>query len=233
MDIEVLGIDLGKRVCSLAGLNKDGVVAFRKRTQRFRLLDFLAKLEPCVVAMEACGGAHHIGRFCLEHGHAPRLMSPLYVRPYVKVHKNDDRDAEAIAEAATRPTMPFVAIKTDEQLDLQALHRVRERLVSNRTRLINQTRGFLMERGIRVGTGRHVFQGALRKLITDTSNDLSARMMEIVSEMAAELQAINDRIGALDAEIRTLARADADMCRLMEITRCRTDHSQCPRCRHW
>ncbi|MEO4045190.1 transposase [Hoeflea sp. CAU 1731] len=104
MDIKVLGIDLGKNVCSLAGLDETGAVVFRKRLQRHRLLDFLDTLPPCVVAMEACGGAHHIGRFCLEKGHEPRLMSPLYVRPYVKVHKNDDRDAEAIAEAATRPT---------------------------------------------------------------------------------------------------------------------------------
>lgn len=138
MDIKVLGIDLGKTVCSLAGLDNAGAVVFRKRIQRHRLMDFLVELPPRVVAMEACGGAHHIGRLCLQNGHEPRLMSPLYVRPYVKkVHKNDDRDAEAIAEAATRPTMSFVAIKSGEQLDLQALHRARERLVSDRTRLIN------------------------------------------------------------------------------------------------
>jgi transposase len=104
----VLGIDLGKSVCSLAGLDATGVVVFRKRLQRNRLLSFIEKLRPCDVAMEACGGAHHIARHCLQHGHEPRLMSPLYVRPYVKVHKNDDRDAEAIAEAVTRPTMSFV-----------------------------------------------------------------------------------------------------------------------------
>ncbi|QPZ93397.1 IS110 family transposase [Thioclava electrotropha] len=125
MDIKVLGIDLGKAVRSHAGLDKAGAVVFRKRLQRHRLLDFLIPLPPCLVAMEACGGVHHIGRFCLEKGHEPRLMSPLYFRPYVKVYKNDDRDAEAIAEAATRPTVSFVAIKSEEQLDLQALHRVR------------------------------------------------------------------------------------------------------------
>ena len=137
MDIAVLGIDLGKTICSLAGQDKSGAIVFRKRIQRYRLLDFLANLSPCIVAMEACGGAHHIGRFCAELGHEPRLMSPLYVRPYVKVHKTDDRDAEGIAEAATRPTMSFVAVKTEEQLDLQALHRARDRLINNRTRLIN------------------------------------------------------------------------------------------------
>jgi transposase len=100
-------------------------------------------------------------------------MSPPYVIPYVKVHKNDDRDAEAIAEAVTRPTMPFVAIKSEEQLDLQALHCSRERLAHNRTRLINQAPGFLMERGIRIGQGRHVFQRALSGLIADRPEDLS------------------------------------------------------------
>lgn len=217
MDIKVLGIDLGKTVCSLAGLDEAGAVVFRKRLQRHRLLDFLATLPPCVVGMEACGGAHHIGRFCLEKGHEPRLMSPLYVRPYVKVHKNDDRDAEAIAEAATRPAMSFVAIKSEEQLDLQALHRARERLVSDRTRLINQGRGFLMERGIRVGTGRHVFQKELARLAVEGAADLSPRMRLLVTDMASELDVINDRVTAIDAEIKALARTDADMQRLMEI----------------
>ena len=217
MEIAVLGIDLGKTVCSVAGLDGSGAVVFRKRIQRFRLLDFLAKLPTCVVAMEACGGAHHIGRFCLEQGHEPRLMSPLYVRPYVKVHKNDDRDAEAIAEAATRPTMSFVGIKSEEQLDLQALHRLRERLVHNRTRLINQARGFLMERGIRIGSGRHVFQKALVKLADHAEGDLSGRMFEMFEGMAAELSALNEQVAGLDAEIKSVARKNEDMCRLMEI----------------
>lgn len=217
MDIAVLGIDLGKTVCSLAGLDGTGAVVFRRRIQRFRLLDYLADLAPCVVAMEACGGAHHIGRFCLEHGHEPRLMPPLYVRPYVKVHKTDDRDAEAIAEAATRPTMTFVSIKFEEQLDLQALHRARERLVQNRTRLINRARGFLMERGVRIGQGRHVFQRALRQLGDDHGGDLSPRMLLMLDDMASELDAINARIASLDGEIRAIATHDQDMRRLMEI----------------
>lgn len=144
-------------------------------------------------------------------------MSPLYVRPYVKVHKNDNRDAEAIAEAATRPSMSFVPIKYEEQLDLQALHRARERLVSDRTRLINQGRGFLMERSIRIGTGRHVFQKELTKLTTQGTVDLSPRIVLILSDMASELGEINRRVAAIDAEIKSLAKTDADMQRLMEI----------------
>jgi transposase len=153
MAIVTLGIDLGKNVCSVAGLDVSGRVIMSRRIRRFRLLSFLADLDPCVVGLEACGGAHHIARHCQEVGHEPRLMSPFYVRPYVKVHKTDDRDAVGIAEATTRPTMSFVTVKSAEQLDLQAVHRSRERLIHNRTRLINQTRGFLTERGIRIGQG--------------------------------------------------------------------------------
>ena len=217
MNIAILGIDLGKTVCSLAGLDNEGAVIFRRRIKRFKLLDFLDELSPCIVAMEACGGAHHIGRFCLTKGHEPRLMSPLYVRPYVKVHKNDDRDAEAIAEAATRPTMTFVAIKSEEQLDLQAIHRHRERLVQSRTRLINQARGLLMERGISIGTGRHVFQKALKMLTSKTEIDLSPRMIVMFESMASELAALNKQISGLDQEIRSTAQHDNDMRRLMEI----------------
>lgn len=217
MELAVLGIDLGKTVCCVAGLDGSGAVVFRKRIQRFRLLDFLAKLPTCVVAMGACGGAHHIGRFCLEQGHEPRLMSPLYVRPCVKVHKNDDRDAEAIAEAATRPTMSFVGIKSEEQLDLQVIHRLRERLVHNRTRLIYQVRGFLMERGIRSGSGRHVFQKTLVMLADHAEGDLSGRMFEMFEGMATELSATNEQVAGLDAEIKSVARINEDMRGLMEI----------------
>ncbi|AMN54594.1 hypothetical protein ACP90_21805 [Labrenzia sp. CP4] len=144
-------------------------------------------------------------------------MSPLYVRPYVKVHKNDDRDAEAIAEATTRPTMPFIPIKSEEQLDLQALHRARERQVSDRTRLINQGRAFLMERGIRVGTGRHIFQKELTKLTAKGVADLSQRIVLMQSDMASELEEINCRVATIDAEIKAPAKTDADMQRLSVI----------------
>ena len=129
MDIAVLGIDLGKKVCSLAGVDGTGGVVPRKRVQFFRLLDFMARLVLCIVHTAACGGAHHVGRPCLPFGHEPRLMPQQYVRTHVKVHKNDGRDAEGIAEAGTRPTMGFVPIKTEEPLDLQPLHRACEWLV--------------------------------------------------------------------------------------------------------
>jgi transposase len=136
--IAVLGIDLGKNVCSLAGLDEAGNVVLRRRMKRRGLPALAERLAPRVVAMEACCGAHHLGRIFAAQGHEVRLMSPEYVRPYVKAQKNDDRDAEAIAEASTRPTMRFVELKSQEQLDMQTLHRARDRLVGERTALINQ-----------------------------------------------------------------------------------------------
>jgi transposase len=155
MSIAVLGIDLGKNSCSLAGLDERGAVIKRRRMRRQSIAKFTTALSPCVIAMEACCGAHHIGRLLTAHGHTVRLMSPEYVRPYVKAQKNDDRDAEAIAEAATRPTMRFVQLKSEEQLDMQTLHRARDRRVGERTALINQLRAILLERGITVPQGRH------------------------------------------------------------------------------
>jgi len=150
MKVAVLGIDLGKNSCSVVGLDDTGKVIMRRRMHRDSVIKIASGLAPCVVAMEACCGAHHLGRILRERGHQVRLMSPEYVRPYVKAQKNDDRDAEAIAEAATRPTMRFIELKSAEQLDMQSLHRVRDRLVSERTALLNQLRAILLERGLAV-----------------------------------------------------------------------------------
>src|SRR5262245_14172225 len=154
MQIKILGIDLGKNLCSLAGLDGSGQVVVRRRVRRENLVKVVSHLRPSMVAMEACGGAHHLGRLLRDAGFEVRLMSPEYVRPYVKAQKNDDRDAEAIAEAATRPTMRFVALKSEEQLDMQTLHRVRDRAVGDRTSLMNQLRAVLLERGVIVPQGR-------------------------------------------------------------------------------
>src|SRR6516165_6570379 len=135
-------------------------------------------MPACVVAMEACCGAHHLGRVLAAQGHTVRLMSPEYVRPYVKAQKNDDRDAEAIAEAATRPTMRFVELKSEAQLDVQSLHRARDRLVGERTALINQLRAVLLERGIVVPRGRRKLERHLVGL--DVQEGLSQRMRVLV-----------------------------------------------------
>lgn len=147
MPIAVRGIDLGKNSCSLAGLDASSAAVTRRRMTRAGVIAFVAKLPACVVAMEACCGAHFLGRMFQAYGHEVRLMSPEYVRPNVKAQKTDDRDTEAIAEAATRPTMRLVTLKSEAQLDLQILHRARQRLVTARTRLTNQLRAVLLERG--------------------------------------------------------------------------------------
>ena len=167
MKIAVLGIDLGKNVCSLVGLDENGAVVMRRRAKRDVLVEYVGKLPPCIVGMEACCGAHHLGRLFASQGHDVRLMSPEYVRPYVKAQKNDDRDAEGIAEAATRPTMRFVAIKSEAQRDMQTLHRSRDRLVGERTALINQMRAVLLERGIVVPQGKRKLEQYLVGLMQE------------------------------------------------------------------
>src|SRR3977135_1736436 len=137
----------------------------RRRMRRETVIAYCAKLPGCVVAMEAGCGAHHRGRERAAQGHLVRLMSPEYVRPYVKAQKNDDRDAEAIAEAATRPTMRFVELKSEEQLDMQSLRRVRDRLVGERTALLNQLRAVLMERGITIAQGRRKLEQHLTAML--------------------------------------------------------------------
>ena len=187
MKIAVLGIDLGKNSCSVVGLDEVGAVIKRRRMRRQSIVAFTQSLPACVVAMEACCGAHHLGRLLRSQGHTVRLMSPEYVRPYVKAQKNDDRDAEAIAEAATRPTMRFVELKSEEQLDMQTLHRARDRLVGERTALINQLRAILLERGSTVPQGRRRLEQYLATM-SDPEGDasLSPRMHRLIEDMRAE-----------------------------------------------
>jgi transposase len=167
MDITVLGVDLSKNVCSVVGLEASGAVVMRRKVRRETLIALAEKLPPCVVGMEACCGAHYLGRVFAAHGHDVRLMSPEYVRPYVKAQKNDDRDAEGIAEAATRPTMRFVELKSQDQLDMQTLHRSRDRLVGERTALINQLHAILLERGFVAPQGKRKLQQFLAVLMDE------------------------------------------------------------------
>jgi transposase len=160
------------------------------------------------MAMEACCGAHHLGRRLRDQGHQVRLMSPEYVRPYVKAQKNDDHDAEAIAEAATRPTMRFVELKSETQLDMQSLHRARDRLVSERTALINQLRAFLMERGIIVPQGRRKLELHLETLLAAEQVSLSPRTRRLIEDQRAEWRELDRRIGAFDDEFADEARTD-------------------------
>jgi transposase len=218
MDIHVLGIDLGKNSCSVVGLDATGRVVMRRRMRRESVVALAAKLPGCIVAMEACCGAHHLGRLLGAEGHEVRLMSPKYVRPYVKAQKNDDRDAEAIAEAATRPTMRFVALKTEGQLDLQVLHRVRDRLVGQRTALTNQMRSILLERGIVVPQGRRKLLEALEMLSSGGSRvSVGLRVRLLLDDMLDQWRGLDRRIAALGDEFAEIARNDPAARRLATI----------------
>ena len=167
--------------------------------------------------MEACVGAHHLSRNLASLGHDARLMPAKYVRPYSKGQKNDFNDAEAIAEAVQRPTMKFVATKTAEQLDLQALHRVRERLVSQRTGIINQIRAFMLERGIAVRQGIGFLRTELPTILATRTDALSPRMLRVIEELAGDWRRLDQRIDGLSGEIEALARQDQACSRLMTV----------------
>jgi Transposase len=164
--VAVIGIDIGKNTFHLVGLDKRGAIVLRMKVSRSQLERRLANMPRCLVGLEAGCGSHHIARQIQALGHDVRLLPAQYVKPFLKGHKNDYRDAEAIAEAVQRPTMDFVAIKTPEQSDLLSLHRVRSRLVGQRTAVINQIRGFLIERGITVRQGPAPLRKALPEILS-------------------------------------------------------------------
>jgi len=215
--VKTIGIDIGKNAFHVVGLDQRGAIVLRQRWSRRQIEVRLANLPPCLVGMEACVGAHHLSRRLQSQGHDARLMPAKYVRPYSKGQKNDFRDAEAIAEAVQRPTMKFVATKTAEQLDLQALHRVRQRLVSQRTGIINQIRAFLLERGIAVRQGLRFLRTELPIILATRSDVLSPRMLRVIEELAGDWRRLDERIDGLSQEIEALARQDPACERLMTV----------------
>src|SRR5437870_5562876 len=215
--VAVLGIDIGKNSFHVVGLDKRGAIVLRQKWSRGQLETRLANMPPCLIGMEACVGAHHLSRKLKGLGHDARLMPAKYVRPYSKGQKNDFRDAEAIAEAVQRPTMRFVATKTAEQLDLQALHRVRERLVSQRTGVINQIRAFLLERGVAVRQGLRFLRAELPEILAKRSDVLSPRMLRVIEDLAGDWRRLDERIEGLSSEIEVVARRDAGCERLMSV----------------
>jgi transposase len=215
--ISVIGIDIGKNSFHVVGLDKRGAIVLRQKWSRGQIEPRLANIPPCLIGMEACVGAHHLSRRLTMLGHDARLMPAKYVRPYSKGQKNDFRDAEAIAEAVQRPTMKFVATKTADQLDLQALHRVRDRLVSQRTGIINQIRAFLLERGVAVRQGQRFLRAELPDILATRADVLSPRMMRLIEDLAGDWRRLDERVGGLSDEIEALARRDAGCERLMSV----------------
>jgi len=215
--VAVVGIDIGKNSFHIVGQDGRGEIVLRQKWSRSQVEARFVNMSPCLIGMEACVGAHHLSRQLRALGHDARLMPAKYVRPYSKGQKNDFRDAEAIAEAVQRPTMKFVAIKTADQLDLQALHRVRERLVSQRTGTINQIRAFLLKRGITVRQGHYSLRAELPRILATPSDTLSPRILRIIEALAVDLRRLDERIEGLSSEIEALAKQDAGCERLTSI----------------
>ncbi len=181
-NVTTIGIDIGKNTFHLIGLDKRGEIVLRQKFSRGQVEVRLANMPPCLIGMEACVGAHHLSRKLLALGHDAKLIPAQFVKPFVKSHKNDFRDAEAVAEAVQRPTMRFVPTKSVEQLDLQALHRVRARLVSQRTAVVNQIRAFLLERGA-VRQGIRFLRHSLPDILANRGDVLTPRMAHMTAEI--------------------------------------------------
>ncbi|HEX7764538.1 MAG TPA: IS110 family transposase [Cellvibrio sp.] len=218
MNITRMGIDLAKNVFQLHGVDTHERVVIRKQLKRSQLLSFFVNKPSMLIGMEACGGAHHWARELTRMGHTVKLMPPQHVKAYVKSQKNDQRDAEAICEAVSRPTMRFVEIKSIEQQDMQAIHRVRERLIKARTALSNEMRGLLAEYGVILGyTGIPATQRGVRSAIEDADNGLSHSMRELLCEMSDELTDFNAKIQKCDIKIQRHAQEDERVRRLLAI----------------
>lgn len=215
--IATIGIDIGKNTFHLIGLDGRGAIVLRQKLSRGQVAARLSNMPPCLVGMEACVGAHHLSRQLLALGHDVKLIPGQFVKPFLKGQKNDFRDAEAVAEAVQRPTMRFVPTKSVDQLDLQALHRVRARLVSQRTATVNQIRAFLLERGIAVRQGLRFLRQALPDILANHADALTPRMVHMIEGLATDLHHLDERLDALTAEIEALAGSDEACRRLMKI----------------
>jgi transposase len=215
--ISVLGIDIAKLVFHVVGMDDAGHVVLRKRLARSELLHFIATLPPLRIGMEACGSAHYWARRFREHGHDVRLMAPQFIKAYVKSPKNDARDAEAICEAVTRPTMRFVPIKRVEQQDLQALHRVRERLIKARTALVNEIRGLLSEYGMILPQGITKFRRLIVPTLEAGQAQLTPCSRELFRQLYEEFLALDQRLASYDEQLTAIGQAHPECQRLQTI----------------
>jgi transposase len=217
MELHAIGIDLGKTLFHFVGVDSSGNVVVRKRCSRTQLLKYTANLRVQRIGMEACSGSHFLGRALREQGHDARLMPAQYVKPYVKTNKSDYIDAEAVAEAVQRPTMRFVPIKTEGQLDLQAVHRLRERWVMRRTAVVNQIRGLLLERGVTLAKGRSHVDQALPGILGGTDSRLSDTFRVLLAQLQVELEQLAARIAQMDSVIQHTVKENEACQRLTAI----------------
>lgn len=215
--VAAVGLDIAKQVFQVHAADKAGRAVVRRKLRRNEVEQFFAELEPCVVGIEASGSAHHWARVLSGLGHTVRLMAPQFVKPYVKSQKNDANDAEAICEAVTRPNMRFVPQKTVEQQDLQCLHRVRSRLVANRTQLINQIRGLLAEYGIVLPQHPGQVRSGLPAVLEDAENQLTGFGRELFQCLYEELAQLDEKIGAADGRIQIAFQNTPDCRRIAAV----------------
>lgn len=219
MQIKQIGIDIGKNSFHLVGLGIDSNIVLRRQFTRSRLIAFFKQRteEPLKVAFEACSGAHWLAHQLMAMGHDVQLLTPESVRPFAKAQKNDWNDALAIAEAAQRPGRHSVGIKSQEQLDIQALHRVRQRLVTARTAVVNQVRGLLRERGLVFGSGRMRFERFLKEQLVRQESELNPVCRTLFATLADEYEAIDTRIEAIDAELAAFAKSNSACRALLSV----------------
>lgn len=211
MQIARIGLDLAKNVFEVHGVDAQDKAVLRKNLRREAVAQFFAELPPCVVGMDACSGARYWARVLSDRGHEARLISPQFVTPCVKSNKNDRNDAEAICEAVGRPSMRFVPPKSPRQLEIQAVHRIRQRLVSSRTRLVNQIRGLLAEHGVVIGRDISRLRHGLRQIADGSDYGLGEMLQELVRDIHRELADLDRRTSSCNQRIRHLFRTDA-MC---------------------
>lgn len=213
----VYGIDLGKNSFHIVGMDNSGNPIQRAHLSRKTIFNFFMRADKALIGMEACPGSQWLARKLQEIGHTVRIIPAQFVKPFVKSNKNDTIDAEAIAEAVIRPTMRFVQIRSPQQIDVQALHRIRSRLVSSRTRLVNQTRAMCQEYGVVMPQGIRVFMRNIPSVIEDPDNDLTQSMRRILADLVEELRGLNERLSFVTREIEAIASTDETARRLATI----------------
>ena len=216
-ELTVVGIDIGKDVFHLVGFDTNGKIAFRRKIRRLALEETFKTLPSCIVGMEACLSAHFVAHTLRRLGHEPRIIPAKYAKPFVKGQKNDYNDAEAIAEAALRPNLRVVREKTQDELDLQAYHRIRSRLVSRRTATVNQIRAFLIEQGIAIRPGLRALRTSLFDILKNRADEISPRMSDLIVGLYEDWLWLDERIETITAEIEKIAAEQAACTRLMTV----------------
>lgn len=216
-ELTVVGIDIGKDVFHLVGFDGNGKLAFRRKIRRLALEETFKTLPGCIVGMEACLSAHFVARTLRRLGHEPRIIPAKYAKPFAKGQKNDYNDAEAIAEAALRPNLRVVREKTQDELDLQAYHRIRSRLVSRRTATVNQIRAFLIEQGIAIRPGLRALRASLFDILKNRADEISPRMSDLIVGHYEDWLWLDERIETITNEIEKIAAEQAACTRLMSI----------------